>query len=408
MADDHLVLILAYHFPPENAIGAARPFRFYKYLSRMGFRCHVITAAPVASLPELDAETVSDPFITSPRTGVGWHIERSIRKVVLPGATGSQWAVHAYRAALRFLEQNERRNATVFSTYPPLGTPLAAYWLKRRLGLPWIADFRDPMADNPGNLELTALTKPTYRKLEQIFIRSADIVIANTDAAQQKLKEEYPDRSERLQLIWNGFDPEDRLHPLPALSEARRVLAHVGELYGGRDVSPVLRSIRRLIDSGRLSDRSFQVHLVGLVAPGSIPEPEFVAAAEREGWLKLEADRMPQAQARKLIQRSESLLLVQPQSAIQVPGKLFEYLQIGRPILAFVPPQSPVERILERSGVPYRCIYPNASEETFDGRVLEFLTCSSKGGQPNAWFEEEFNACRHAEKLGSLIRSIHA
>lgn len=405
MARDHLVLILAYHFPPENAIGAARPFRFYKYLTRMGYRCHVITAAPIATLPELKGEGVADPFITEPRSG-GWQVERLIRKALLPGATGSHWSVRAYRAALRFLDENGPAHTTVISTYPPLGTHLAAYWLKRRLGLPWIADFRDPLAGNPGNRELTRLTRPTYRRLERIFIQSADLVIANTDAAQEKLKSSYPARSERMHLIWNGFDPEDRLQALPLASSGRRIVAHVGELYGGRNVSPILRSLRRLIDAGRLSPDSFQILLVGYFDPDSVPEAEFIARAENEGWLKLDGSRIPQPEAHKLIQSSNALLLIQPQSGIQVPGKLFEYLQIGRPILAFVPPASPVERILEKSGVLYRCVHPESSSEQFDGAILSFFANPSEGAKANDWFETEFNARHHAERLAGLIDSL--
>ena len=40
-----LVVLIAYHFPPDNAIGGARPWRFYKYLKRLGYECHVLTAA---------------------------------------------------------------------------------------------------------------------------------------------------------------------------------------------------------------------------------------------------------------------------------------------------------------------------------------------------------------------------
>ena len=40
------IILIAYHFPPAQEIGGFRPFRFYKYLKRMGYVCHVITASP--------------------------------------------------------------------------------------------------------------------------------------------------------------------------------------------------------------------------------------------------------------------------------------------------------------------------------------------------------------------------
>src|SRR4051794_15550419 len=45
MSSGKPVLLLAYHFPPDNASGSARPFRFYKYLPEYGYEPHVITAS---------------------------------------------------------------------------------------------------------------------------------------------------------------------------------------------------------------------------------------------------------------------------------------------------------------------------------------------------------------------------
>ena len=219
MPEEDLALIFAYHFPPENVIGALRPFRFCKYLSRLGYKCHVISAADATQvsdlIPVLDAQFVPDVFETKPGQGMGWQAERAIRRFLWPGVVGSQWAFHAYRAALRYMREHSHERVTVFSTFPPAGTHLAAYWLARRQNLPWIADFRDPLADHSVDLHISALTRNLSRKLEQMVVRSADFVIANTDAAQDKLRRTYPDRAGRIQLIWNGFDPEDRLPPLP-------------------------------------------------------------------------------------------------------------------------------------------------------------------------------------------------
>ncbi len=213
------MLLFAYHFPPENASGAARPFRFCKYLRRLGYRCHVITAANVSQGSEDDAEHIPDPFAVSPRTGAGWQLERLVRRFLLPGVVGTQWAIEAYRAGVRFarnerIAHNEKgAHIVVVSTAPPLGTLLAGYALSRRLKLPWIADFRDPLANRPAEEHLSRLSGSIYRKLEKIFASSPDCVIANTDAARDQLIKRYPAQASHFELIWNGFDPEQRLCP---------------------------------------------------------------------------------------------------------------------------------------------------------------------------------------------------
>jgi len=405
MTED-LLLVLAYHFPPENAIGAARPFRFRKYLERLGYECHVITAADVSTRPDLRADYVPDPFVTRPRQGSGWQIERFIRKFLLPGVTGTQWAVQAYRTSIKFLSKHPGRRITILSSYPPLGTHLAAFLLARKTHCPWIADFRDPLGDNPGSGDIHDFQRRIYRRLERLFVTRAASIIANTDEAEARLKSVYPSRARDVHLIWNGFDPEQRLLPLPLPDRPYRVFSHVGELYEGRSITSLLESLKRLIDSGKLNAREIRIRLVGGARSTSLPDPIFLEAAAKAGWLDLVPHHVSQEEAHLIMQTSDGLLLIQPHSTLQVPGKLYEYLQIGRPILAFVPPESSIERILQKSGVPYQCAYSSATPDALDESVRLFFALPSTSATPSEWFENEFNVERHAAALARLIDKL--
>ncbi len=182
------------------------------------------------------------------------------------------------------------------------------------------------------------------------------------------------------------------------------MLSHVGGLYGGRSVTPILHSVRRLIDCGRLHPDSFRIQLVGPQKSSAVPEASFIETATKEGWLKVTPELIPQTAARRIVQTSDGLLLIQPQSFVQVPAKLFEYLQIGRPILAYIVRNSPAQRILESSGVPYECIFPESTAEEMDASIERFFDLDRAGSGPNEWFEQEFNAENHARKLAELIR----
>lgn len=404
---EEIVLLFAYHFPPENAIGAVRPYRFQKYFGRLGVRCHVISAAPVFVRPDLDAEYVPDPFLSKPRQGIGWQVERAIRKFALPGVTGIQWSLAAYRRARDFIRTQPNARFTVLSTYPPLGTHLAGYLLCRKTGLPWIADFRDPLANNPGSGDIHGFQQAIYRKLERLFVKQATCVIANTDAASDSLQTTYPHFAERVHLLWNGFDPEERMEPAPIPDRKQKIFSHVGELYEGRDVRQLLASIARLVKSGRLDPLTFQIQLIGPARNTSIPDPSFIAEAAQQGWLKLVSQQVPREEAQEITRTSDGLLLVQPHSKLQVPGKLYEYIQIGRPILAFILPDSPAERILAKSGIPYQCAYTSDRRDVFDDSVLKFFRLNCTAKRPSGWFEENFNTQHHAEQLYELIRRIH-
>ena len=404
---ERIVLMFAYHFPPENSIGGVRPYRFYKYLSRMGYRCHVITAVDQASQPSSDVEYVPDPFVTRPRQDAGWQIERAVRKLLFPGATGIRWSSLACRAARNFLGANSDAEITIFSTYPPVGTHLAALRLTSGNDLKWIADFRDPLGDNPSHTFLKGYQRVVHRWLERMVARTATIVIANTDAMAEAWKTIYQKRRDSIHLIWNGFDPEDRLRPLQLPERKYRLISHVGSLYQGRIVTPLLESFSRLIESGRLAADRVRIRLIGAMLSESIPRPEFLQRAKASGWLELIPEPIPHADACKITQTSDGLLLVQPHSSVQVPGKLYEYLQIGRPVLAYVPFHTPIERILERSGVPYQCVYAGSPPQEMDDAVESFLSLAMEARPASDWFELHFDARNQTQILEKLIRSIH-
>src|SRR5258708_28219225 len=118
---EHLVMMFAYHYPPENVIGAARPFRFAKYLSRLGYTCRVFTAADQTGRHEPSVVYVPDPFVTLPRRSLRWQLERAVRKLFLPGELGTQWSFRASRAARTYMRTHPGARVTIFSTFPPLG-----------------------------------------------------------------------------------------------------------------------------------------------------------------------------------------------------------------------------------------------------------------------------------------------
>ena len=210
----------------------------------------------------------------------------------------------------------------------------------------------------------------------------ADIVIVSTDARAEQWKSAYANHRDRIHVIWNGFDPADRIEQTVLPQRTYRLFSHVGALYGGRNISPLLESISRLIDTGRLEGDSLRIRLVGSINPVLYCRGRVFARAKNRRWLEIIPDQVPQHEARRMAQKSDGLLLVQPHTAFEVPGKLYEYLRLRRPILAFILPDSPIERILKQSGVTYRCVYAGKSFQEIDNAVESFFQ-SKRGGQRN-------------------------
>ena len=64
--------------------------------------------------------------------------------------------------------------------------------------------------------------------LDRLVISYADAIIANTDAAQTMMVKRYPKWRDKIHLIWNGYDPELSLAPLPLPKRNYRLMVHAG------------------------------------------------------------------------------------------------------------------------------------------------------------------------------------
>jgi O-antigen/teichoic acid export membrane protein len=401
--DTPLVLLIAYHFPPDNEIGAARPYRFYKYLKKLGYECHVITAAPQES-ENADVEYVEDSLRSEVHAGTAWQMERIVRRFLYSRGLKLQWAALAFQAGMLFLKKRKSENIVILSTSPPVSTHIAALLIAAKTGRKWISDFRDPIYFSSG------YSGPVQRfiaaNLSRLVLDRSNLALANTDTMHRLWHKRFPRFGGKTHILWNGFDPDDVIRTYILPQRQCKILSHIGELYGGRDIRPILNAFVRLFDSGKLAKESVFIRQVGIVAQSEQPAQEFLETATSEGWLEMR-EPVPANEARSIALDSDGLLLIQPQSDVQVPGKLFEYLRLGRPILAYVIRNSPSERILRQAGVPFECIFPDHALEEVEQRILRFLAMLD--GQLTTyspWFAETFDASRQVKVLDALIRSL--
>src|SRR5581483_980846 len=153
----------------------------------------------------------------------------------------------------------------------------------------------------------------------------------------------------------------------------------------------IVESLRRLRASGTAEAMQAKILLLGPIDAKTGLDQGLYESAQREGWLEMQA-WVPRTEAQRVLEEAEMLFLVQPQSDVQVPGKLFEYICIGRPVLALVPRQSAIENILAKSGIPHVCVYGDDGPDVADRKMLEFLRLPSTPAAPSEWFRTNFNA----------------
>jgi glycosyltransferase involved in cell wall biosynthesis len=406
----HLILV-CYYFPPEQEIGGFRPFRFYKYLKRKGYQCHVITAAQpsrersddVIHVPD-DHGAIWERHTQKPLSVLG-YLELLIRKFFFPGKLGIMWSLKIAARCRKIIRAHPQQRFVILTSFPPLGVLLAGLIIRWREKQLWICDWRDPIDVDALHNNSSRLTLFLNRRLERWAFRDASAVIANVESAAAIWRSRYPQATEKIQVIYNGFDPDDALRARVIPPVPDKAILHAGQLYMGRNPNPIIASLIRLRRQQVPEVASVCLHQLGGFGYNSGLDSTAVNEAKREGLLKL----MPQVSredAQGMIAEAHGLLLLQPQSAIQVPGKLFEYICVGRPILALVPRLSAVEQILEKAGVPFVCVYSDEQAEDVDRKLVDFLRIPSEAAEYSDWFHKNFNAEYQTCQLSCIIDNL--
>ena len=320
---------------------------------------------------------------------------------VMPYNDRLPWVSHAVSVCEELIARAPV--SAVISTSPPVCTHLAALALKKRKNIPWIADFRDPLLGNPARNKRWAW--PYDALLQRRILSSADAVTAVSDVMAAAWHRKY---AHKASVIWNGFDSQDSIGPAEIPRRDAKVLLHAGVLYQGRHPFQLISSLRRLFEKGELRPGQVTLRLVGPVENEQVFRSHPDAAALLEaGSLDLQSSLVPRSEAIHMTARADYLLLLdltnESNAGYTVPAKLYEYILVGRPILAITSPQSPVQRILEKSGVPYTCLYPSDSAEQIDGKVRRFLATPNCPITPSDWFLENFDGSRQVKLLASIL-----
>jgi hypothetical protein len=407
-------LIITYHYLPENVPSVVRLRCFQKYLPEFGCGCRVLSSSTTPWHTDPEGLVQSEDVVRTPQSGcqkrilkVGNRLALLLNHFLHFGDYGDAWLPYALRSAGKILR--EAPGTVLFSSSPPSAAHLAALRLKRRFGCPWIADFQDPLAANPFS-DPHPLARRWDAAVEAKIVERADSVIANTDSAADALRARYPQWRDKITFLFNGYDPDEPCEPAPLPARTYRVLSHVGSIYGARHPHILLAAVDRLMGAGRLDPTRFKMDFTGPFDDATIPDLVLFRSLLARGCLEINRQYLPRRDALRKAAESDFLLLIDVNAqgaSLQVPSKVFDYLRIGRPILALTARGSPVERILKRSAIPYRCIhYDQTTPEETDAALLSLIELGSTPVRADPWFWEEFDARNQTRRLAEIMRAL--
>jgi glycosyltransferase involved in cell wall biosynthesis len=416
------VLMIAFHYPPcRGSSGLQRTLSFSKYLPAHGWSPIILSADPVA-YPDQGPDQLGDipnsvPVRRAFALDTARHLSirgRYVSWASLPDRWIS-WYLGAVPAGLRLIRRH--RPQVIWSTYPVATAHLIGMTLHRLTGIPWIADFRDPMT------EVDAITGKNHppdpqlwrmrRWIESRTVRACTRAVFVTPGSLKIHAERYPEIAvSRWAVVSNGFDEQTFAGTEDIRSDrnARRplTLLHSGVLYPtpDRDPTALFMAIAKLRSEGRLSAADLRI-----VLRASGHDDRYRKQTQELGIqdiVSLEpAISYRQALAEML--SADGLLLFQGYTSNPaVPAKLYEYLRARRPILAMVDSQGDTAGVLRRAGVGR--IVPLESSEQIAVALLNFLEGIRAGKEPVASVEEIRRHSREAKsaELAAVLDSVVA
>ena len=370
------VLIITYYWPPSGGAGVQRWLKLSKYLPEFGWQ-PVIYTPENPEYPAIDESLVKDipegiEVLKQPiwepyswyrqflgqkdkRIGAGFVSEEKepglLHKIsvwirgnlFIPDARRF-WIKPSIKFLRKYLAENQMD--LVISTGPPHSMHLIALALKKELGIKWVADFRDPWTniDFYQELMLSNWADKNHRALEAEVLKTADLTLT---IGYTMTEEMMALGAKRVETITNGFDEEDFPNTEVRLDEAFTI-SHIGTFSPSRNHENFWKALADLKSENTEFAKTFKFRTVGVV-------DHRVASSIESNGLSENWERIPYVSHSELLayQRSSRVLLVSinntPNATGILPGKFFEYLASGRPILAIGPKKSDIGTVLQKT-----------------------------------------------------------
>lgn len=354
------ILVIAYYWPPAGGPGVQRWLKFVKYLPEFGINplvyvpknptYPIIDKNLVKEIPKdvkIIRQPIKEPYSSASilskkraktiSSGVIQEKNPSIVEKLMLWIRGNLFIPDArklwVKPSIKFLSNiiEEEGIDTIVTTGPPHSMHLIGLGLKEKLDVHWIADFRDPWTSigYHKKLRLTSTSQKKHKLLEKQVLNNADKIVVTSLTTQEEFRGLT---SKPIKAITNGFEEVPKAEVL----DDDFTISHIGSLLTGRNPSILWETLKELcVENDSFSDL-LKIQLAGVVGE------EVLDSIEAYGLGKHVANLgyLSHEKVFDIQQKSQLLLLLEIDSEETkgiIPGKLFEYLNANRPILALGP-----------------------------------------------------------------------
>lgn len=402
------LLMVAYHFPPlAGSSGIQRTLRFVQQLPRFGWAPIVLTTTTNAY------ERVNEDLMADVPPGIIVHRALALDAARHLSVGGRHfgamarpdrwvsWRFDGVRQGMAIIRKF--RPSALWSTFPIATAHVVGAELQRRSGLPWIADFRDPMAQN--DYPTDPATWQSYKRIEERTMALARHCLFTTPTAAKTYRERYPAAASRIGVLENGFD-EDSFASVPATRQALNpgcvTLVHSGIVYPSeRDPRALFAALRVLQTSSPGTLERLRIRFRAPVHEGLLTE------LSAQSGLSQIVQVCPPLRYREALAEmldADGLLVLQAANCnAQVPAKVYEYLRARRPILALTDPAGDTASVVRHAGI--EAIAPLDDAGAIADLLKRWVPAVSEGTAPQAT-EDSIAAADRLSRTSELARLL--
>ncbi|HEX2963244.1 MAG TPA: glycosyltransferase [Ignavibacteriales bacterium] len=384
------VLFISFFWPPSGKATLHWPLKIIKYLPSSGWQPSVLTvnedtfSAKDESLlkeisPELEVMKTGyfDPFrlyrkflgksqdeplvasetISKTNKSLPHRISIWIRMNLFVPDARIGWYPKAVQRGKEYLKSN--KIDAIVTVGPPHSTHLIGKKLSKAFNIPHVPVLIDPWIDivyyrgfkrNPVTLALD-------NYFERSVMKEASEVVFVTKNTKEDFVKKYPFLKSKSHVLYWGYNEDsfEGLEVKPPKDE--KILLHAGNIFDYQNQVPFWKTVKSRIEKGS----NIKLKFIGTVGPHIKKSLEDLGLNDRVEY----SGFLPYSEVAEEMMRA-SYLLVCATEPRHLPGKLFEYLRTGKPIIAFGDDNDEVEEILRKTNAGMLFPYNSPAEEFFE------------------------------------------
>lgn len=298
------------------------------------------------------------------------------------------WYPSAVKKGKEFLAAHKQD--IIVTIGPPHSTHLIGRKLSRKFNLPHIPVLIDPWVDiiYYKNFKRNIFTRKIDSYLEKSVLRNAAKVVFVTESTRVDYRRKYSFLQNKSHVLYWGYNEKD-FNSINTIKDPQlKTIVHAGNIFDYQNPKKFWKNIRNEIIDGK----KIRLKFIGTVSGG-------IKNAVAEAGLSQHTDYIGFLPYQEMLIHlsSASALLVCATEKRHMPGKLFEYLRTGKPIIAFGDDNEEVNSILRSTNAGMLFDY-NSDAAEFFRRYGDFKTDLN--------VVKQFDRRVIAEKFANILNNI--